>query len=289
MITLDKNFTKRIAIGFLGTILVSFLIFYLLLYFAPTSNGLNGLQCIAQNMLQTNEQKLCVQYILSAETICIFLLPAIILLTTIYINPLPILFAEKVKKNTTIVFATILIVIANIPCINLLSDINTSTILHFIGEDSEQWLAYKQSESLINSLLSTDMVFVEIVCMAILPAISEELFFRGFLQQVASDITKHKNLAIILIAIIFSLLHGDIFNFIPRFVLGVFLGYLFAYTKNIIFPIIAHCCHNTLVVITSSYYNDMPEIGTLSNMPMLGIISAILLTGFIGFLIRNEE
>ncbi len=285
-----KNIAFRIVTGFITTLFLSFLFFTICYSIAPTYNGLNGLQCIAKGIPTTNEERWCILYMLSVETICIFLIPALVLLACVYRKPFQLLHQQSQKK-TFLLLVIPLLIIANIPSINLQSEINTQSILAIIGEDSPLWHSYKQTEFLTTALLSPDMIWIDIFAISILPAICEELFFRGFLQVVALKTFKHKHLSIITIAFVFSILHGDIFNCIPRFALGLLLGYLFAYTRSIIYPIFAHTLHNMLVVVSTTNSNMFPEnietIGTTTDLPLLGIASTLILAGFIIVLAKN--
>ena len=137
------------------------------------------------------------------------------------------------------------------------------------------------------------MLTADIFCMALVPAICEEIFFRGFLQTTAIHFFKHKHSAVILIALIFSILHGDIFNFIPRFALGIFLGYLFLFSRHIIVPILAHALHNSWVVICSTnkqlFPTDLDTIGTTEHLFVLGIGSVLILTGATIYLAKQSQ
>ncbi len=290
-----KSLSFRIVIGFISAVLLSFLLFYILYAVAPTDNGLNGFQLLSRDVLDNNE-RICVLYVLSVETICIFLIPALILLWAIFRHPAKALYSQNstapILRKTPLIIAIVSIIIANIPGINLLSDINTQTILSVIGKDSPQWQNYLKAESLVENLMSNDLMIVNIICMAIIPAVCEEFFFRGFMQTIATNVFKNKHIAVVVTSIIFSILHGDIFNFIPRFVLGLFLGYLFLYTKNIWYPIIAHTLHNTMVVFCNTL-PDLPEefdtIGTIGNGLIMGIASVLLLIFVIYFLITRVK
>ena len=129
--------------------------------------------------------------------------------------------------------------------------------------------------------------------MALVPAICEEVFFRGFLQTTAIHIFKNIHGAVILIAFIFSILHGDIFNIIPRFALGIFLGYLFAYSRHIIVPILAHMLHNSWVVVFTTqqglFSTNLDSIGTTENLFVLGIGSVLILTGATIYLAKQSR
>lgn len=271
-------------IGFIGAILLSVFIFICFYSIAPTIDGLNGLQLLSKGRYTNIEEKKCIIYMLSLETICIFFIPALILLFSIYQKPS--LFGKcKIHSKGKFLFAIICIVIAELPGINLLSDINTKSLLYFLGEESDQWLQFLRAETLTNSLIPKELYVIDIVCMALIPAICEELFFRGFLQKIAISVFKNTHIAVIFTAFIFSILHGDIFNLIPRFVLGILLGYIFISSGNLCYSILAHALHNTIVVTCTAFVEQIPstitEIGMLNNMPLLGLASIIILIGFI--------
>ncbi len=84
---------------------------------------------------------------------------------------------------------------------------------------------------------------------ALLPALCEELLFRGALQQLFCRMVRNPHVAIWLTAAVFSLFHGEIFAFLPRFVLGAALGYLFYYGGSLWFNVTAHFINNALAII----------------------------------------
>ena len=89
--------------------------------------------------------------------------------------------------------------------------------------------------------------------MAILPAIGEELLFRGVFQRLLTEWTRNIHWGIILAALLFSFFHFEFYGFLPRFLLGVFFGYLFVWTSSIWVPILAHFTNNFIIVVYSFY------------------------------------
>ena len=79
---------------------------------------------------------------------------------------------------------------------------------------------------------------------AILPAIGEELVFRGMLQPELQRATGNIHAAIWISAIMFSAIHLQFFGFVPRMLLGVMFGYLYYWSGNIIIPMLAHFVNN---------------------------------------------
>jgi membrane protease YdiL (CAAX protease family) len=118
----------------------------------------------------------------------------------------------------------------------------------------------KQNLDLVSRFLDVHSVgglLFNILVVAIAPAICEEFFFRGGLQQVfAEKMNRHS--AIWLTAVIFSAVHMEVSGFLPRVVLGACFGYLFVWSGTIWLPVIAHFINNLGgVVIEYLIYNHM--------------------------------
>lgn len=109
------------------------------------------------------------------------------------------------------------------------------------------------------SILSTSDAFqfiVSVVTICILPAIIEELFFRGCLQTtLVRSLPKSPFTAILITAIIFSALHGQLSGFVPRIFLGMILGLAFHYSGNLWLSIGMHFLNNFLSVTLMFLYN----------------------------------
>ncbi len=83
---------------------------------------------------------------------------------------------------------------------------------------------------------------------AIVPAISEELFFRGFYLNFLD-----KNMginAIILSAALFAVFHFEILFFLQIFIAGILLGYLYKFSKSLIIPMFFHFLINLATIFS---------------------------------------
>ena len=96
---------------------------------------------------------------------------------------------------------------------------------------------------------NTSGLLFNLFLIAFIPAIGEEMVFRGVLQKKLHSILQSHHLAIFVSSFIFSAIHMQFFGFLPRFILGIILGYLFYYSKNLWMPIIAHFINNALAVL----------------------------------------
>ncbi|MBP7274089.1 MAG: CPBP family intramembrane metalloprotease [Saprospiraceae bacterium] len=112
------------------------------------------------------------------------------------------------------------------------------------------------NEALKNLLImdSPSEFIYNLLLMAIIPAIGEELVFRGGIQQYFHKIFSNPHLVIWLSAAIFSAFHVQFEGFIPRMILGALLGYLFYWSKNLWIPITAHFLNNGLQVLLQYLY-----------------------------------
>lgn len=99
---------------------------------------------------------------------------------------------------------------------------------------------------LVTSQRSSWDLDANMLVFAVLAGVCEEFFFQGALQPLMMNWTKNPHIGILLTALIFSALHFQFYGFIPRFLLGVYLGYLFYWSRSLWLPILAHVLHNAL-------------------------------------------
>lgn len=100
---------------------------------------------------------------------------------------------------------------------------------------------------------------------AVVPAIGEELFFRGGLQKLLIQRYGNPHNAIFITALIFSAIHFEVTAFFYRFLLGVLLGYTYYWSKSITIPILIHGLNNAFSVISMyflSYYEESEQTVT---------------------------
>ena len=116
-----------------------------------------------------------------------------------------------------------------------------------------------QNTELVANMLQADStyeLFFNLLVVAVLPAIGEEILFRGVIQQQIERSLKNGVIAVWITAAIFSAVHMQFEGFLARLVLGAALGYLFYWTKNLWVPIIAHFLNNGLQVVAAHFFID---------------------------------
>jgi membrane protease YdiL (CAAX protease family) len=113
-------------------------------------------------------------------------------------------------------------------------------------------------------------------------AFSEELMFRGILQPLFKNWTKNIHLGILISAAIFSAIHFDLYNFIPRMAIGVGFGYLFYWSGSLWVTILAHFLNNAIEVVvyyyrdSNSWFNYFLEIKYVPLIWGIGSMAVIL-------------
>ncbi len=105
-----------------------------------------------------------------------------------------------------------------------------------------------QVETMILSLLTYGSIGWNLLFLAVVPGVVEELFFRGALQGILSRIAKPA-IAIWITAFVFSAIHGQIYGFVPRLLLGGLMGYLAFYSQSLILAMWAHFLNNAYATI----------------------------------------
>jgi len=96
---------------------------------------------------------------------------------------------------------------------------------------------------------------LQLLVAALIPAFCEEFFFRGAVQQLLGRMIGNVHMAVVATALVFSLAHGDLLGLLPRFVLGLLLGYLFLFSGSIWVSVCAHFFNNALVVVAYFLYH----------------------------------
>ncbi|PCJ65986.1 MAG: hypothetical protein COA58_07860 [Bacteroidetes bacterium] len=131
-----------------------------------------------------------------------------------------------------------------------------------------------------------------ILFMALVPALVEEIFFRGFLMNAFNGLFKNMHIAIFITAIIFSLIHMQFMKIIPMFFLAIVFGYAAYWTGTIWTSIIAHFINNTLAVIQLYYLTDGSYEEALEQSskiaPALNIVFGIGVIVLFYYLQRNS-
>ena len=183
-----------------------------------------------------------------------------------------------------IVLGFFLIFLANIIA-NPLVDLSKMLLTHLpnlYATGIRMEAEYTEQVMALSNLKSWGEFFMAIVIMAFFPALFEEIFFRGAIQNLLERWWKMPLLAILVTSLLFSLIHMSVFLFLSRAVLGFVLGLMYQRSKNLWVNIIAHFLNNTVAVIQLfwiSRHQTKIEVDKLDpKVPLWGGLIALAIT-----------
>ena len=194
----------------------------------------------------------CLQCI---QTLSLFFLPALLCAWLWDGDHRPFRWLCMDRMNSwRVVGLAALVMVCAIPGINLLADLNNRIVLPECLCSLEQFFRQMEEEAalLTKRFMQADNVWVMMInmgLMAVLPALAEEMSFRGVLQQLLGG---RRHVAIWLTAVIFSAIHMQFYGFIPRMLMGALFGYVFVWTGSLWVPIVMHFVNNGMAVLV--YY-----------------------------------
>lgn len=125
-------------------------------------------------------------------------------------------------------------------------------------------------------------LFSALFVMAFIPALGEELLFRGCIQKGLENKIGNAHVAVWVTAFIFSFIHFQFYGFLSRAILGVALGYFYVYGKSLWIPIWAHFLNNaTSVLAYKMLYQETGE----TNLSTMGAPQELLFPAIAGGLL----
>lgn len=215
-----------------------------------------------------------------------FMLPAYVI--SRFYSKKPVRFMGLTKSSAWWIFIlVVLIYVAFYPFLDWMTYFNQQMQLPHGLAELQKWMAAqedlrKKLTDLFLKMPTTSSMLANVLILAVLPAIAEEIFFRGTMQNIFIRWTRNPHVAIFLSGFLFSFMHFQFFGFLPRMALGVLFGYFFYWTGSLWASISVHFLNNLLVIVFSYLHQhgsisgnmDSPEI-----FPWFLIILSIFLTG----------
>lgn len=211
------------------------------------------------------------------QAVCSFLLPALLVAYLCYEQPWQWLHIDRHPAWQTTLAAVILMLVA-LPAVNLLAEWNSHLRLPAFLAPVEAMMQEMEQRAarLTEQLLSTQTfggMMVNMLILAILPALTEELTFRGVLLNLFTAYDQHRplrrHLAIWAVAVIFSAMHGQFYGFIPRMLLGALFGYMLWWTGSLWTAVWMHLTNNAAAVLSGFLsvrqgipFNTIETLGT---------------------------
>lgn len=203
------------------------------------------------NMMESADPVTAIRITQTLTTIGTFLVPALLFAYCQDRRWFGYNAADRIPKQSMVNMVLILSVTL-LPVVGVLSAFNQNimpqegAVAEFMRDLEE---AANHILEVVTSQRSSWDLISNILVFAVLAGICEEFFFQGALQPLLMNWTRNPHVGILLTALIFSALHFQFYGFIPRFLLGLYLGYLFYWSRSLWLPILAHVLHNALSIL----------------------------------------
>jgi membrane protease YdiL (CAAX protease family) len=232
------------------------------------------------------------------SSVGIFIVPAFVIAYLFSNQPMEYLFVHR-RANMVSALLVVVILILSTPLINFIGEINSHLKFPESFAAIEKWMRDSEDKAaeLTKQFLVMknfgDVVF-NIFMIALLPALGEELLFRGVIQRIFTEWSKNIHVGIWMAAFLFSAMHMQFYGFFPRLLLGAMMGYLLVWSGSLWLPIIAHFVNNATAVFFTYLFDekiiavDADKIGTEGEMASV-LISALIVAGLLLVIYRREK
>lgn len=219
--------------------------------------------------------------------------PVVYYFITRKVRPMHGLGFRSLAHPWWLIFLGVALMFVSLPVTNQLTTWNEAMKLGGMFSRLEEWMksleeaAQATTERMLNASSIGDLL-LNLLIIALIPAVGEELTFRGVLQQSLTRHMKNPHVAIWLSAAIFSFIHFQFYGFLPRMFLGVLLGYMFHITGSLWTSIAMHFVNNGTAVMLYYLNNkgildvDVEHFGALENPWFVGL-SAVVTAGLIAW------
>ncbi len=238
------------------------------------------------------------KYLQITQSIGLFIIPPFIA-AALFGSTVASYLKLRVKPYPFVLIIVIILTIISTPFINYLAGLNAGLNLPESMKGIENWMkeledtAAELTEMLITAN-TFDVFLLNLFMIAVLPAVGEELLFRGVIQKQLTRFFRNHHAGIWVAAIIFSALHMQFYGFIPRMFLGVLFGYLLVWTGSMWIPITAHFINNASAVLFYYLYSNemvnekLETIGTAES-DMYYVIASVAGMFIFLFLIHRHQ
>lgn len=220
------------------------------------------------------------------SSIIIFIVPVVAFAFLVSRKRMGYLQINSIGKISILLLGGIVMVVAA-PLINYLQEINGYLQLPQWMHGIEEWMkASEAQDDALTSAFLTHQTFYDLILnlimIALVAAVAEELFFRGVLQKLLIKMTKNVHVGIWVTGAVFSAIHLEFYGFLPRMLMGVYLGYLLVWSGSLWVTIFAHFINNGTAVFFAyleerkTITDSVDKVGTQAGDYWYIIISTLL-------------
>lgn len=291
-----RIFQPREKLLFLSaTVFILWMIATGVVYMAFDSKGLdltNGFSFLSSE--SPVEMRNFARAALLIQHLLMFLVPGLIAAWIFYRDEWQFEVGTRPLPQANILGLGVLFLAASFPLAQTLFQAN-SFLVEKIGALSSLVATEDAIMNTIEGMLRMDspweMIF-SLLVMAAVPAVGEELIFRGFIQRILERWSGKPYVAILIASLLFGLVHFEIQRLLAIIALGMVLGLLYSWTRNLWVSIIAHFLFNGIQVVAAYFAQDkLSEIAASEgeSMPIYVTLISLPILFFIGKKIKDKS
>ncbi|TAF64455.1 MAG: CPBP family intramembrane metalloprotease [Cytophagales bacterium] len=219
------------------------------------------------------------------------------------ISPLLYLYlAEKKSFSSLLIrfqgypaalFITFLVTLVLMPFNALMLEWNQIKMPDFLADFEQSAMAQEKLLEKITIFITTfdnfGQFLVGLLVIAIIPAIGEEVLFRGIIQKKLMN-TINPHVAIWLTAFFFSAVHFQFYGILPRMILGALFGYLFWFSGNLWWAILSHFFNNATTLLLVYLYRQKItqfDIEAQTSVPLIFALISLVFTLLLMWLFKR--
>ena len=163
-------------------------------------------------------------------------------------------FAPRPLGGAWKLLAAGLLILVLVPALSVVIAWNAGVHFPAWAHDFAEWARAKEDQAqtltrYLTNFNSPGRLLVGLLVIAVVPAVAEELVFRGVIQRNLVRGLGSRHLGVWLAAAVFSAVHLEFFGFVPRLLLGLVLGYLYEWSGNILVSMAAHFTQNAFQLV----------------------------------------
>lgn len=181
-----------------------------------------------------------------------FVMSSLVILQVFQLKPISALYLNRLPA-LKVSIVSIILFFSMVPLVQQLLYWNDLIIPEKTGAYFQIFREMEdQNNRLIEILLSGSsmgILVLNLIALALIPAIGEEFFFRGILFRIFENWTGRSHVAVWLTSILFAVIHFQIFKIIPMAILAAIFGYLLFFTRSLWLGIVLHFVNNATVVL----------------------------------------
>jgi membrane protease YdiL (CAAX protease family) len=234
-----------------------------------------------------------IKYFQILQTVGLFVIPPFIAARFLSKQPVKYLGFSN-QPNPWSLFTVVVLIFASLPLINFLAQLNQNINLPEQFASLEQWLVNREESArrMTDQFLRAPNLgglAINLVMVAVLPALGEELLFRGVVQKIFSEWTRSVHWGIVIAAFLFSAMHVQFYGLLPRMFLGILFGYLLLWSGSMWLPILAHFVNNAGAVVYYYFVQDEMAFSStgyeLFGEQITGVIFSAIMVGLCCYLV----